>query len=30
MEQSKQYDMGIITGTPLNEVIADFKMNAEK
>lgn len=30
MEQSKQYDMGNITGKPLNEVIADFKMNTEK
>jgi hypothetical protein len=30
MEQSKQYDMGIIAGTPLNEVVAGFKMKAEK
>lgn len=30
LEQSKQYDMGIITGKPLNEVIADFKMKTEK
>lgn len=30
MDQSKQYDMGIITGKPLNEVIAGFKMNTEK
>ena len=30
MEQSRQYDMGLIKGKPLNEVIEGFKMNTEK